>query len=109
MPRDAKLLELRRKTDRDLLILVERELHRGLTLAELAASKQSPLHARAETAYATVSLLLPKIENLSQDERRRLEGMIKDLRLGLDGVPSFRDLPAPDSRSGKHAAWALRL
>jgi hypothetical protein len=87
MSRESKLVELRSKTDRDLLILVRRELDRGVALANVATAKDSPLYAKAESTYSSVKLLLPKIGAVSQDERRELEVELKDLRATLDGLP----------------------
>ena len=88
MSREAKLVELRSKTDQDLLILIRRELDRGLTLGDVATTRGSPLQAQAEKAYETVRTWLPIITGLSRDERRGLEGKLKELRAALDRLPS---------------------
>ena len=88
MTHQAKLVQLRRKTDRDLLILVLREWDRGMTLADAATTKASPLYAQAETAYATVASLLPRIVGLSEGEQRDLEGKLSELQAALDNLPS---------------------
>jgi hypothetical protein len=88
MPRESKLVELQRKTDEDLLALVRRELDRGLTLADVAATIQSPLCAKAERAYRTVKAWLPLISGRDRDERRELEFRLKELRAALDRIPS---------------------
>jgi hypothetical protein len=51
MFREAKLVELRRKTDRELVFLLRKELARGLRLAEAAGTKESELYVQAERAY----------------------------------------------------------
>ena len=68
MSRESKLVELRSKTDRDLLILVRRELDRGMALASVATGKGSPLYVKAESAYSMVKLLLPKIGAFGSEE-----------------------------------------
>ena len=86
--KSSKLAELRQKTDRQLLIVIQNELERGLTLADLAASKGSALYARAERACEKAKALLTKIHGVSTDERRQLELRLKDLRATLDRVSS---------------------
>lgn len=88
MSRESKLVELQRKTDEDLLTLARRELDRGLTLAEVAVTIQSPLCAQAERAYKTVKAWLPMISGRDRDERRELEFRLKELRVALDRIPS---------------------
>ena len=86
--REAKLVQLRNKTDRDLLILVRRELDRGLTLASVAASKQSPLYVQAEKVHNTATTLLPRIGGLTEIELRELSLKMKEVRAALDQLPS---------------------
>jgi hypothetical protein len=88
MSRESKLVELRRKTDRDLLILVQRELNRGLTVADVAATKGSPAYAEAERAYQMVRACLPMVSGLDRDERRGLELKLRELAAALDRQPS---------------------
>jgi hypothetical protein len=88
MLRETKLVQLRSKTDRDLLILVRRELERALALADVATNKQSPLYAQAIGICETAKVLLPKISGLSRDERRKLELKLKDLQAMLDRLKS---------------------
>ena len=87
MSNEAKLEELRARTDRELLILIRRELDRTLAVADVAATKGSPLHVQAEEAYETVMTLLPKVTGLSSDERRELN-RLKELRVALDRLPA---------------------
>jgi hypothetical protein len=88
MSKQAKLVQLRSKTDRDLLVLVRRELERGVALADVATTKESPLYGQAERAYATAASMLPRIAGLNPSEQRELEGALKELRETLDGLPS---------------------
>jgi hypothetical protein len=90
MSRESKLIELQRKTDEDLLTLVRRELDRGLTLADVAVTVQSPLCAQAERAYKTVKAWLPLISGRDRDERQELEFRLKELRAALDRIPCER-------------------
>ena len=87
MTRQAKLVQLRRKTDRDLLILVRRELDRGLALADVATNRESPLYGQAQKAYRTVKALLPGMGGPTQSERRDLELALRELRAALEHLP----------------------
>jgi hypothetical protein len=84
-----KLRVLRSRTDHDLLTLVHRNLDRGLSLAEVATSQQSPLFAQAGKSLATALLLLPRISGLSEDERLQIETRARDLRLKLEKTPVY--------------------
>ena len=90
MSRESKRVELRRKTDRDLVNLVRRELERGLTLADLAATKESALYAQAERVYQTAKAWLPLVSGLNRHQRGELESRLKELRSVLDQVPPAR-------------------
>jgi hypothetical protein len=87
--RTRKLVSIRHKTDHDLLILVQRELDRGLTLVAVATTRTSLLFAQAEKAYVTATAILPRISSISQGDRLRIESGLKELRSQLDQVPTF--------------------
>jgi hypothetical protein len=84
MSKTAKLAALRGKTDHDLLVLIERELDRGLTLLSVASAKSSPMYRQAEMAYGKVLMLLPKLSDL--DGACEATDKLKGLRLALDQV-----------------------
>lgn len=88
MSRESKLVELRRKTERDLLNLVRRELDRGLALADVATTKEPALYAQAERAYQMMRTWLPLVSGLSREERRELELKLKELSSTLDRARS---------------------
>lgn len=85
---ESKLVELRAKTDRELVILVHRELDRGLTLANVAATQESPLCRRAERAQQMVKAWLPLISGLDREERLELELKLRELSSALDRLAS---------------------
>jgi hypothetical protein len=87
MTKQSKLVQLRRKTDRDLLILVRRELDRGQVLADVAATRQSPLYSESERAHRMTKALLPGIIGVTENERRELEGKLKELQTALEKPP----------------------
>jgi hypothetical protein len=87
--RTQKLVSIRRRTDQDLLVLVNRELNRGLILLHSATCRNSPFFAQAERAHGTATTLVSKIPGLSQDDRLSIEARLKELRFRLDQVPPF--------------------
>ena len=87
--RTGKLVSIRHRTDHDLLVLVSRELDRGFALVAVATTRTSPLFAQAEKAFATATALLPRISDLSEGDRLRLESRLKELRVRLDQVATF--------------------
>ena len=93
MSKESKLIELRRKTDGDLMILVRRELDRGLALANVAATKDSPLYAQAEEIYEIVKAWLPLIIGMERAEHSQLEVRLRELRTALDRLSSDRVEP----------------
>lgn len=97
--RTRKLVSIRHRTDHDLLVLVSRELDRGLTLVAVATTRTSPLFAQAEKAYDTARAILPRISNLSEGDRRHLESRLKELRVRLDDVPTLRGWSVTRHRS----------
>jgi hypothetical protein len=90
MSQKHKLEVLRAKTDRDLLLLVRRELERGLTLADVATTKRSPLYAQAERVYENVKAWLPRISGLEPQEQWELELRLRQLYAVLERLPSDR-------------------
>ena len=87
----SKLAELRARTDRQLIQIINSELERGLQLALQAAETKSAyqfgvteLHdAEAEKACAYALSLVSKVDDTN--ERLRLETKLLRLRAALDG------------------------
>ena len=75
-----KLVELRAKTDRQLLDFVSAQLDRALALAEAGESL-----LRAEEIHGEVRRLLPLVKNANHAEWRRLIARMNRLRDILDG------------------------
>jgi hypothetical protein len=99
----AKLAELRARTDRELQVLIERELERALPMAHVAANRESAFYCEADRAYRKVLTLLPKAPDTRRGQRARIEATMKELRLLLDQVPA----PAKaQRRSASFAAGA---
>ena len=73
---NSKLAELRAKTDRELVILIQSTLDDGLAC-----------RAEAERAYCEVRGLLPTVRDVTEAERRRLEMDLARLREVLDERP----------------------
>jgi hypothetical protein len=90
--RTRKLLTLRARTDHDLLVLVNRELDRGFALLDVATTRNSPLFAQAEKAFAAATAMLPRIAGLSADDRQRIESKVRQLRSRMEEVPAYANL-----------------
>jgi hypothetical protein len=79
----SKLAELRAKTDRDLVSLIDNALEVGLLAAnEHDVDPHGVLHRKAADTYADTVMLIEKVEDVR--ERRRLEGRLKQLRATLE-------------------------
>lgn len=87
-----KLRVIRSRTDHDLLILIQRELDRGLALADVATSRSSPLFTAASKAYHAATAMLPGISGLSQDDRLHIDAKQEELRSRLDRVPAYAEI-----------------
>jgi hypothetical protein len=96
--RTRKLVALRARTNYDLLVLVQREIHRGLALVDVATTRNSPLFAQAEKAFAAAAAMFPRISGMSQDDQVQIEARLKELRSRLDQMPAYANLrPYPAS------------
>ena len=84
MSRETKLFELRRKTDRGLVLLVRKEIDSGLRLAETAVTPKSKLYVQAERAYLMSEPWLLLISDLDRNERRELELRLQELKSALE-------------------------
>jgi len=91
-PESTKLVELRSKTDRQLVTFIISRLDVGNDFARLAAISESKcdwasaeaFQARAQKACEEVRALLPWVNLLTRAERRRLELKLEQLRELLD-------------------------
>jgi hypothetical protein len=91
---EAKLRELRTKTDRQLVSLISNKLDRGLAFARVLESDEARNHwastehflTRAQQASADATAWLPMLSEARPMERRRLEFKLARLRGLLDRV-----------------------
>jgi hypothetical protein len=91
---EAKLDELRRKTNRQLVSLISNKLDRGLTFARVLEGDEgrenwsSTEHFRvhAEQALTEASAWMQMLAGGTQLDRRRLEFKLAELRGALDRV-----------------------
>jgi hypothetical protein len=88
---EAKLHELRSKTNRELVSLISNKLDRGLALARVSEGDggndwaSTELFAvNAEKALAEASQWLTLLPDPTPQERRRLEFKVAQLRAALD-------------------------
>jgi len=88
----SKLAELRARTDRDLVRILNADLERSLALAGVAATRHSVFRAEAEAVYTRAKALLPKLSGITADQLAQLEAKQKELGMALDLVPGTMDL-----------------
>jgi len=91
MVRRSKLTELRARTDRDLVMLVKRELDRAQAIALTDCGAPVSL-VLAEAAYAGAKSLLPVIE--ANRERAALATRLREVRASLDQASQPRTFSA---------------
>jgi hypothetical protein len=79
----TQLAELREKTDRDLVLLIDNAVELGflLTASEPDLDPAGVLHRRAADIYADTVMLAEKVEDVPE---RRLEEKLKQLRESLE-------------------------
>jgi hypothetical protein len=79
-PYPSKLAELRAKTDRQLVSIIDNAQDLDLLLAanEGDVDPAGVLHRRAANIYADTVMLVEKVENVG--EQRRLMGKLRQLR-----------------------------
>ena len=88
---EAKLHELRNKTNQQLTSLIDNKLDRGLTFARLLQSDETRrdwssieyFHGCAERALSEASAWMPLLTEARKIERRRLEIKLAQLRDAL--------------------------
>ena len=88
-----KLRILRSRTDHDLIMLVRREIERGLMLVDSPITRNSPRFAQAQRAVSTAAALLPRISALTPEERFQMDAKITQLRSRLDEAPLNANVP----------------
>jgi hypothetical protein len=103
-PKLDKLSQLRRKTDQQLLKLIQSKLDVGLSfavLAEVELSVGDPAYAersveQADQALAEVQKLLPA---LNEDHRRIVDPKLNDLREAVDRLSRNREFSRTQTAS----------
>jgi hypothetical protein len=87
-----RLRVIRSRTDHDLLILIQRELDRGLSLVNVTPTRNSLTFAQAQKSHETAMALLPKISSLDDHDRLHIEGNVEELRASLEQVPVYANV-----------------
>lgn len=98
MSNEHKLMTLHRRTNRDLVLLVQRQLDRGITLASVATSRNSAFYAEAEKTYVEVERLVMRALP-PQPERKWIEHKLKELRSLLDETFRVEETPGVELAS----------
>lgn len=81
-PEPGKLEQIRARTDRQLVSLINRRIEAGLKFAREFSGQDSEM--AAERAFAEAALLLPAVGGIGREERWRLEAELNRLRYLLD-------------------------
>ena len=82
--KEAKLAELRAKTDADLIRYVTNELTAGI---RFASTPDEMSRVRAEEVHSEIERLLPVVNGLGDGERRRLTAKFERLGEMLNRTP----------------------
>jgi hypothetical protein len=90
----SKLLELRAKTDRQLVVFITNRLASGLRMACVERYRNE-----ADRIYIEVSALLPWVCGLTKAERWLLESKLVELRELLDDFSSDAELKSQTAYS----------
>jgi Protein of unknown function (DUF2934) len=97
----SKFHELRSKTDKQLVQIIENGLDLGIRHASQALSSADTWEAaekcrhRAKTAYSQMSRLLPLVVEITSDERRRVESRLDHLKRLLDSLSAIGSTSTP--------------
>ena len=110
----SKFDELRIKTGKQLVQLINNELDLGIRDARQALKSADTWAAaeeryvRAKRAYAEVSLLIPLVAEITEDERGRAERSLEHLHRMLEALSSIGSTPTTPTE-GEIAALARIL
>ncbi len=107
-PEAGKLDQIRARTDRQLVALINRRIEAGIRIARRLSIKE-PSDA-AESAFAEAALLLPAVRGIDKEERWRLEAGLNRLRNLLDGAEGKAILDADRGATAAlaHLLWLER-
>src|SRR5262249_14638347 len=86
--REFELAEKRRWSPRARYIVVDPELKRTVALANVAATRESPLYQHVQKIVERVVNLLPRISGVGRSRRETPESYVKELRRALDLIPA---------------------
>ena len=86
----SKLVELRAKTDTQLLAVAEHELKRAQILASVAATTESPFYEQAMKIVEQMTKLQATIPGAYRSELESIRSAIAEVRLALARVPAHR-------------------
>jgi hypothetical protein len=89
MSNDAKLAELRARTDWELAVLIPRELERALTMVD----REPALGFEAEKVYRKMAALLPRAPGMGRAADARIAARLKELRFRLDRASARANAP----------------
>jgi hypothetical protein len=97
----SKFDELRIKTGKQLVQLINNELDLGIRDARQALKSgdtwaaAEPCYLRANRAYAEVSLLISLVAEITEDERSRVKTRLDHLQAMLQALSAIGSTPTP--------------
>lgn len=97
----SKFDELRSKTDKELVQVIDNALDLGIRQARLALKSADTWDVadrcclRAKTSYVQISRLLPLVVEITVDERRRVESRLEHFKGMLDSLSAIGSTPTP--------------
>jgi hypothetical protein len=97
----SKFDELRNKTNRELVQVIDKAIDLGICQARLALKSADTWDVaercglRAKTSFVQVSRLILLVENITADERRRVESRLEHLKGMLDSLSGIGSTPTP--------------
>jgi hypothetical protein len=111
----SKFDELRMKTGRQLVELVNHELDLGICEARQAlnsadnAAFSEDHYFKAKKAYAEASRLIPLVDEIPEDERGRWKARLEHLQKMLEGLSVLGSPPAQNNVPVlAHGLWKAR-
>jgi Protein of unknown function (DUF2934) len=111
----SKFDELRMKTGRQLVELVNHELDLGICEARQALSSadngafSEDQYLKAKRAYAEASRLIPLVDEVPEDERGRWKARLEHLQKMLEGLSVLGSTPTPNAIPAlAHGLWKAR-
>jgi hypothetical protein len=109
----SKFDELRRKTNKELVQVIDKALDLGICQARKALKSAATRDVaercclRAKTSYVQVSRLIPLVGEIGGEKRGRVESRLEHLKRMLDSLSAIGSTPTPTEDEIAAAARSL--